>query len=159
MKSKKIYQIGFLVLILINATLIYLLVKRPQRPPMNRGSRQGSIIEKISAHLELTEEQAANYRLMAKQHGQQMRSFEADHRELVKAYFETFNSSSIASPDSIKIEILNIESEKLEYTYEHFKELKSILEEHQKARFELIIKDILAVLINDRSKRPPPPRD
>ena len=88
-----------------------------------------------------------------------MRSFEEDHRELIKAYFETFNNNSSTSADSIKSEILKIESAKLQHTYEHFEKLKSILNEQQKTRFELIIKDILAVLISERRKLRPPPRD
>jgi len=158
MKNKRVYQIGLLTLILLNVVLIYLLVNGPKRPSTSE-PRRGSIIEKISAHLELTDDQVSDYRLMAAAHRKQMTSFEKDHRTLIKAYFETLNEHSSTSVDSIKYEILKNESDKLEYTYEHFEELKSILSDQQRARFPLIIKDIVVVLTNQRGGRRPPPRD
>ena len=157
MNSKRVYQIGFLALIAINTILIYLLLTKQDRPPRGQWPQRGSIIEKISARLELTETQESDYRLMAKRHGDQMRSFDQDHKELIKAYFKSFSNST--SSDSIKREILKLESNKLQLNYKHFEELKSMLNEEQKNRFGLIMNDILAVLGNDRSNRPPPPRD
>ncbi|MGB3465409.1 MAG: hypothetical protein WBA74_09065 [Cyclobacteriaceae bacterium] len=159
MTSKKIYQIGFVIIVLINAVLIFLLVSRPQRPSMNPGERQGSIIEKISNRLELSEDQKAKYQLMAGQHGEQMRKLDSDYRALLKAYFETLDDKSVASDENIKNELLKIEAEKLQYTYTHFEELKSILSEPQKAHFKLIIRDILIALIGDRNKPRPLPRN
>ena len=157
MNSKRIYQIGFFILILLNAVLIYLLIAQPDRPPRSERPPRGSIIEKISARLVLTEAQEAAYREMAKQHGHQMRNLDKDHRALISAYFQSFDKNP-SSSDSIKNEILKIESDKLQHNFDHFKELKSILNEEQKNRFELIINDILIVLANDRSNRRPPGR-
>jgi hypothetical protein len=135
------------------------LVQKPKRPEMRPGSGQNSIIEKISNQLELADGQVFEYKLMAEKHGKQMRVLQEDHRLLMKSYFETLITSSIDSPDSIKNEILKIESEKLRITYEHFRELKSILTAQQNERFELIMKDILVILIGEENKLPPPPRD
>lgn len=159
MNSKKIYQVGFVLLLLINATLIFLLVKASSRPPMGPQSRKGSIIEKISTQLNLSEEQLAHYRSMAKQHGDQMRILDNENQQLLKSYFETLEGNSTDSAEIFKNEILKIESKKLQYTYEHFQELESILNENQKVRFGLIVKDILAVLIGQRDNSRPPPRD
>jgi acyl-ACP thioesterase len=158
MTSKKIYQVGFVILLLINATLIFLLVKKSPEAPINHESREGAIIEKISSQLELTEDQIATYQSMAIQHRERMRILGAEHQQLLKSYFETLNDDS---PDAarIKSELLEIESKKLQHTYTHFQELKSTLNESQKVRFELIIKDISAVLTGERNNRPPPPRD
>ncbi|MEP0365816.1 MAG: Spy/CpxP family protein refolding chaperone [Cyclobacteriaceae bacterium] len=160
MTSKKIYQIGFVALILINATLIFLLAQhRPPRRPMHSEAAQNTIVEKISSTLALTEDQKTDYQSMASQHGEQMRVLDGNHRVLIKAYFETLNDNAASSADSIRNEILQLESEKLQYTYDHFEELKSILSEQQKGQFDLIIKDILAVLIGRENKLPPPPRN
>jgi hypothetical protein len=56
-----------------------------------------------------------------------MRVLDGEHRALIKACFETLNDNSTASSNSIKNEILKLESEKLQHTYAHFEELKSIL--------------------------------
>ncbi len=159
MTSKKIYQIGFVLLLLINTTLIFFLVKKASTPPMNDNSRQGSIIEKISTQLELTEDQLATFQSMAMQHREQMRIFGNEHKQLLESYFETLNDSSPESAERIKNDLLEVESKKLQHTYEHFQELKSTLNESQKVRFELIIKDISAVLTGERNNRRPPPRD
>ena len=160
MTSKKVYQIGFVALILINATLIFLLVqRRPPRRPMHAEAAPSSIVTTISNKLGLTEDQKTGYESMARQHGEQMRVLDGDHRDLIKAYFQTLNDHDSTSADSIRNEILQIESEKLQYTYEHFEELKSILSEQQKEQFGLIMKDILAVLIGGENKLPPPPRN
>ncbi|MEO9477079.1 MAG: Spy/CpxP family protein refolding chaperone [Cyclobacteriaceae bacterium] len=158
MTSKKIYQIGFVALLLINATLIFLLAQgRPHRPHMKPGNAQSPIVDIISNKLKLTEDQRADYQMLARKHGEQMRTLDGDHRTLIKAYFETLNDDPAAAADSIKNQILKIESEKLQYTYDHFEELKSILSEQQKEQFGLIVKDILAVLIGGENRLPPPP--
>lgn len=159
MTSKKIYQVGFVLLLLINATLIFLLVKKSPRSPMDPQSREGSIIEKISTQLELTEDQLATYQSMAIQHREQMRILGTEHQQLLKSYFETLNNDSPDAAVSIKNELLEVESKKLQHTYSHFQKLKSTLSESQKVRFELIIKDISAILTGARNNRPPPPRD
>jgi len=159
MTNKKIYQVGFVLLLLINATLIFLLVKKSPNPPMDHGPRLGSIIEKISTHLELTEDQLATYQSMAIQHREQMRILGAQHQPLLKSYFETLNDDSPDAAAHIKNELLEVESKKLQHTYEHFQELKSTLSEPQKVQFELIIEDISAVLTGERNIRRPPPRD
>lgn len=155
--SKKAYQIGFAVLVLINASLIFLLVRQGQRPPRSHGSRNTSIIEKVSNRLALTEDQLMDYRLMANQHGEQMRKLESDHRSSIKAYFETLSNKSTRSADSLKKEILKIESEKLQITYDHFAALRALLSEQQQDQFEPIIKEILAVLMGERNRFRPPP--
>ncbi|MEO9871199.1 hypothetical protein [Ekhidna sp.] len=72
----------------------------------------------------------------------------------MKDYIETLNIHSTASVEQIRNEILKIESAKLEYTYKHFEELKSILNEQQKSRFGLIIKDITIILIGEEREHP-----
>ncbi len=159
MTSKKIYKIGLVVLVIINATLIFLLTQRPYRPPRPTSSGQNTIVEKISNKLELSKDQMARYQSMAKQHGEQMRILQGDHSRLMKDYIETLDIHSTASVEQIRSEILKIESAKLQYTYEHFEELKSILNEQQKSRFGLIIKDITIILIGEEKRFPRPPRD
>ncbi len=159
MNIKKTYQVGFILLLLINATLIFLLAKKSPIPPMDHGSREGSIFEKISAQLELTEDQQAIYQSMAKQHADQMKILNNENQLLLKSYFETLKDNFSDSSEYYKNELLIVESKKLQYTYEHFQELKSTLSESQKVRFELIIKDISAILTGERKNGPPPPRD
>ena len=153
MNSKRVFQIGFFVLVILNVALIYLLLCQSNMPPRMQRPPQSSIIEKISSRLELNEAQEADYRLMAKEHGARMRSFETEQRELIKLYFRSFNDG--LSSDSIKNEILKVESDKLQYNHDHFEELKSILTEEQKDRFGLIMNDILMILSNERGNRRP----
>ncbi|MEL6560711.1 MAG: hypothetical protein AAFQ94_21135 [Bacteroidota bacterium] len=158
MNSKRVYQIGFLSLIVINSILLYLLFVQSGRPARRPGPPRGSVIEKISTRLELTPDQEKAYRQMAQNHGDQMRNFDETHKALITAYFKSFGDDPISS-DSIKNEILKIESAKLQHNFDHFTDLKSLLNEKQKNRFGLIMDDILTVLANNRRNRQPPPRD
>ena len=157
--SNKIYKLALVLLILINGALVFLLLQRTPHPRHTPKVR-GPLLEIISNKLQLTEDQHASYTEMAVRHRENMKSIEQEQKRLVEIYFQSLTSDSQnESNDALTNEILKLEQKKLEITYAHFEELKALLDENQKDRFELIVKDILQVLVGDHKKLPPPPRD
>ena len=157
--SNKIYKLALVLLILINGALVFLLLQNA--PPPRPGPKgHGPLLEKITAKLELTEDQRLSYSGMALGHRENMRMIEKEQKRLITSYFQSLmHTTQNQSNDSLVDQILKQEQRKLEITYAHFEELKTLLDEKQKDRFELIMKDILKVLVGEGKKLPPPPRD
>ncbi|MGD1892569.1 MAG: hypothetical protein ACFB15_18510 [Cyclobacteriaceae bacterium] len=161
MTTNSLFRLGFYALVLINAVLIFLLVKGPSpgRPPipLEKGT---SLMKTIGEKLNLTSGQMDQYENMAKQHRQVMINLQEEQRPLLRSYFELLKSPiEQDSSDNLLTEILILERRKLTTTYSHFEELKTILTVDQADQFESIVDDILRVLLSGEKKLPPPPRD
>lgn len=158
MTTHKIFKIGLIIMVLINAALILFLFQRPQHHP-SRAQRQSPLLEKISEKLNLTAKQKSQYIELAEQHRESIRRIEREQRKALKAYFDQLRSPD-TSRDSLQgsDKVLDFERQKLNLTYSHFQDLKELLDEKQIAQFDLIIDDIIRVLLVEDKKMPPPPR-
>ncbi|MTI22210.1 hypothetical protein E1176_14355 [Fulvivirga sp. RKSG066] len=148
--NNKIYKIGFFVLLVINITIVALIVFKPMRSMKGRGIKQ-----EITKELGFTEEQKATFDNLVKSHRKTMRDIDMRERKLVKTYFDQLTAGTIDNSDQEEKleEILLLKRKKIEDTYAHFEELKSICTEEQIDEFEEVLSRIVPRLTN-APKRP-----
>lgn len=167
MRAINAYKVGFVVLVIANIIHAFLFFRKPERPPFRRDAqlgrmeRQAGLMEKISNQLDLNEEQQTRYFELAQLHRGAMTELEKKQKGLIASYFDNLKSDQ---PDSVAVasilsQLQTIEGRKLSLTYSHFEELKAICTDDQKAQFESIMGEVIAVLIGTPEKLPPPTRD
>lgn len=126
--------------------------KHPHQPTPN--AFQNEVIER----LRLNAQQERTFRTLAAEHGQQMVSINEQQQQLLLPYFE-----SLAAPanqmdkDSLLSRYQELERAKLEFTYQHFEEIESMLDENQLVYFEGIVHKFIdrIVLKSEKNIRPP----
>jgi protein CpxP len=155
MKSK-ILTIGLILMLLINATLIFILVQGPPRPSHKNA---GSLMEEISQKLGLSEEQKMQYQTLARQHREAMNGIDKLNMDIAKDYYSTLKIGNESDSDSLLQKLLELERSKQQLTYHHFADLKALCTPEQLPKFNTIIDNILQVLIPEKKKNQPPPRD
>lgn len=156
MVKKHIYKIGLLAMLIVNVTLLFLMFSR-SKPPMEGGK---GLMGKISNKLNLDKEQETTFFKLAKKHRREMEKIEKEQKQLIKNYFNFLHTSEVNLNEKSRIteELKSLEAQKLEVTFQHFEELKSLCDDTQKAQFKTIINEIINVLTDEGKKFPPPPR-
>ncbi|TRX49026.1 periplasmic heavy metal sensor [Fulvivirga sp. M361] len=147
--DKKIYTIGFFVLLVVNAFLAFLIIKRPPHPAAPRDAK-----DRISQELNLSEEQKTLFFKMARAHGQQMREIRGEQRAVIKEYFSQLSNKPLGNAkEETLVQILALEEKKLKTTYAHFEELRAICTEDQLARYDEIINEMIYRLLGQNRPR------
>ncbi|GGZ41046.1 hypothetical protein GCM10007049_37960 [Echinicola pacifica] len=109
--------------------------------------------------LHLSESQNQEFLTLAKSHQQLMRELDGEKRELLKQYFATLNTKDEASSEALLSHIKEIEGQKTKKTFQHLEEVKSILNEDQKAIFPEFMDQVLQIILGNQHKNPAPPKD
>lgn len=150
------YAIGGLVLLNI-AVLTFFLLTKP-KPPHHAPPHhfQAEIID----ILDLDKQQAATFKTLAKEHHQQMKSIKEQQQQLLLPYFESLtNSAEDIDKEKILNQFQQQEREKIEVTYQHFEEVKKLLNKKQLSHFKQLMKKFIDKLLFDKQKKTPPPKD
>lgn len=155
MKQSNFFKYLSAALLLVNLILISLLIFPDQirkRPPQRKATGNARNL------LELNDQQHMAFLDLATAHGQIMDSLNLQQKELLRIYFLPLNSGS-ESPDSQVIldELQEIERVKITSTYQHFLDVKEILEPGQESLFKDFVRFTLGRILEDDQKRPPPP--
>lgn len=160
MNKRNILSIGFVIMLILNAVLLFLMIRGPKMPPrQSELSNKIDLKEKISRDLELTTDQTKAFHELADKHRKAIKVNAEKQKKVIQSYF---NYLSVEEQDQTRLselleDIKDLESKKITLTYQHFEELKALCNEDQKARFGLIIQDIIQVLVGkERNNRPPP---
>lgn len=157
MKVSLIYKIALAIMVIINAILIFILV---QGPPHLRGPNDGNgrMIDRISLRLDLDDQQKKELFMMAKVHRDSMNKIDQEQRKLVKHYLSLLKvaQGQIERKDSLMNQIQSFEAAKIDFTYQHFEELKSICTVEQLVLFDDLVDEISGVLLGDKHNAPPP---
>ena len=144
--DKKIYTIGFFVMLIVNAFLAFLIVKRPPHPAAPR-----DVKDRISQELNLSEEQRTLFFKMARAHGQQMREIGSEQRAVIKEYFGQLSNEPLEKAnEETLVQILALEEKKLTATYAHFEELRALCTEDQLAHYDEIINEVIYRLLGQK---------
>ena len=158
MKKEKFYQYIIFCLIGLNVIILafFLLTKSSikHQPPSNNFRAE------VIKTFDFDSRQASVFKGLAKEHKQKMNEINFKQSKLLAAYFKTLTSIS----DSIdKEEILNeielLEREKIEFTYNHFEEIKKIITRKQLPEFERFMRRVTDKLLSGQKNNPPPPKD
>ncbi len=146
MKKENRWKYLLLALMILNICLIgFLILKRPggHHPPKH------DFMRKAIKVLNLDEEQAAEFKLLAKTHHEQMKIIRDEQKEGVMDYFENSSPNDEASLSRIK----DAEGRKIETTRQHFEEIKALLNEDQMEQFKKFRKRALRVILTQGDKK------
>jgi len=149
MRQKRVYELIIIGLIGLNITMVAFFLAKPffnDKPPTKSAK---NIRTELTELLKLNDKQAQDFNDLADVHKHQMRKIEVKQARLLIPYFESLVDSTIHID---KVYLLNqlqkLESSKVELTYEHFKEIKKILNQDQMFDFKFFIDRVSKVLIN-----------
>ena len=158
MKQLQFYKLALLLLVILNAfTLVFVFTKpRPSHiPPPHGKPPKEAIIKKFG----LDAEQAAKFSGLAEQHRKQTEMIRSDQRSTLELYFNTLIDTTYSNTDSLIAQVQQLEGDKIRLTYEHFKEVKSLLNMNQESDFKQFMKGMMRIIIPPQKKHHPPPKD
>ncbi len=164
MKQSTFFVIAAIILFILNGILIVLVVQKPNLSPAHPEGSQADIRVNLSVQLNLTKEQSEEHSRLAQEHQQVVRSFSEQQKRLARDYFFTLRNENSDSSSSANLldQISNLETQKVQATYKHLNDIKSLLNEEQLPLFDSALDDLLKIMLNDQRKSPPPhrrPRD
>ena len=132
------------ILILVNFLIIIPLFIHNKNAPEHSNEQQ----------LNLNQEQILSFKIFADEHHEEILALNKKQEKLIPSYFATlFEQSSASNRDSLATEIQSIESQKLKVTYEHFEDIKSILNPEQEKDFPEFVEGSL-LRIMGKNHRP-----
>ncbi len=157
MKQLQFYKYAAGALLLLNlAIMAFFFFTKP--PPHKRGSY--NFQKRAVDILKLDEQQHATFLQFAKVHNQKMDAVNEQQRMLLKPYFQSIiDTSKITDSERVLNEVQLLERNKIEVTYRHFQEVKSILNTEQQADFEEFMNNALEIILLETKKNPRPPKD
>lgn len=151
MKSTQFYQYATWGLLLLNLILLGILFM---------GIPPGAVGNRAVDTLRLDKIQHEAFLTSAKKHEEIMKTLMVKQSALLKPYFQQLtNSNKEISNDPLFVAINVLEKQKIEATYEHFKEIKNILREDQMPDFEAFIDRMLGRILVEKEKVPPSPKE
>lgn len=146
---------GLLVLNIVGLT--FFLLTKPR--PSHRSSPHDFQAEIIET-LQLDSQQVATFRKLAYDHRQNIQSINEQQQQLLPPYFESLSDPATGiDGDSILNQFQRIEREKIELTYQHFLDLKLMLDESQLPHFDSLIDRLVDRLLLEKGKNRPPRRE
>ncbi|GAB5554837.1 MAG: hypothetical protein Sapg2KO_44280 [Saprospiraceae bacterium] len=158
MDLTKIYKYIILGLVGLNVAILVFFLKpkpRPRHQPPN-GNFQSEVIEM----LHLNNQQASTLRVLADGHKQQIEKINERQGSLLISYFESLDDTlERVNKDSLLNHFQQSEKEKIEMTYQHFQDIKELLNDEQLPYFELFMSKTTERLLLNRTRRSPPPRN
>jgi len=157
MKRDRFYLIIIGLLVFVNLTALIFILKPGNRD--DRPRRNGFDIL-VQERLQLNEDQQKQFNKMKAEHHQAMVELDEQMREPFETYFSLLGTTGNKSQkDSLEGLIASIYRKKISYTYAHFTELKSLLNEDQKEKFKELVPHLLNVLTPNKGPEgmPPPP--
>lgn len=155
MSQLKFYKYATWGLLFLNiAVLAFFLLTKPKPPHHSPNDFQSEVIEILN----LNSQQKSTFRKLAEAHNQKMKSIIEQQQKLLPPYFESLaDSSSNIDKEAILNQFQQMEREKIEVTYQHFQDIKLILDENQLPHFEKLIGRLVDKLLLNNKKNPPPP--
>ena len=153
MKQLQFYKYTTWALLFLNISMIlFFFLTRPKPfPPRDGGKRRAIDM------LKMDEQQHDIFLEYVNQHIQLMDGFDNQQRNLLKPYFNTLvDSTKNTDSDNLLGQALQMERKKIESTYQHLQDIKSILRPEQQAAFEAWINSALEVILLDKKKPLPP---
>lgn len=167
MNLKTTIKIALVTLLILNGVLIYLLVSKPSKPGRlmdhprkSMGERRSPVIDLVSDRLGLDKDQRAEYLKMAEKHHSNMVAIEKEEKDAIKSYLGYLKSDpdQSLSKDELQKKVEKLEGDKLNMTFKHFEDLKSLCNEKQLEKIDTVIEEMMKVLTDGGEKNGPPMR-
>lgn len=157
MDQFKFYKYAIAGLILLNiAMIVFFIFTKPKhepRPPRESNDFQAEI-ERI---LDLSSQQRSEFKGLADDHNLKIKSINEQQQKLLPSYFETLTRpSDQTNKDSILSRYQQLERQKLEVTYQHFQDIKSMLNDEQIPQFKEFMKILIDRITGSGNSKPTP---
>ncbi len=148
--NKKIYPIGFFLMLAINIALISFIALSPSK---TQHERKRGMKDHIGSQLGLSDEQKATFEQMVKNHRLRIRDIELQERALIGTYFKNLTVEEPISSDSVLAEINTLKKQRIQITYQHLEDLKSLCNEEQLEKFDTVLQRIIPMLTGSPGRR------
>lgn len=157
----KLTSLGLLTLN-ISILLIFFLNKpsRPHMPPPPGNNVE--VRAEVARILHLNEKQKETFVEMASEHHRQLALIKEKQYEKLAPIFDGLveeNNESMAAKDSLMKEFERLESEKIQITYQHFREVRKLLNEDQMVYYEEFMQRVLNIFFRKSQKDLEPPKE
>lgn len=148
MKTNQFYKYSAIILLLINISLVtFFVIKK-------KGHHNPGHLHAAKT-LNLTDDQADQFKILAKEHHQALMSVKEQQLDLLNTYFQSLYNDSSTSNEEELAAISAIETKKIELTYNHFLQVKQMLTADQQKNYkEFIQETVQKVLGGKRGKQP-----
>jgi hypothetical protein len=158
MNELRFYKTAFILCMILNSALLAVVFfGRPgHRPPHPADLKHEMIRE-----LHLDRNQADAFHRLASGHHEAMLDNQAQQRELLRNYFKPLaDGSAPVQQDSLLEAIQALERQQVVTTYQHFEDVKNLLNENQKKDFPTFLRKAMDILLlnNDEPRQQPPMR-
>ena len=163
-KHIQFYKWALIAMILLNIGLLtFFVLNKPHthRHGNNIHPNSRRAFRDVAVNiLQLDEQQKPQFIALTKKHNRQMRSIDEQQKEILRLYFsKLLEKSDTTNPDTLINKVNMLEKEKIEVTYQHFEEVKAILNEYQYSDYKEFVNKALEKLLLETKKNPPPPKD
>lgn len=157
MNPLKFYKTATVLLILLNIAILSFFIT--MGPPHKKGNFFGGKEHALEI-LKMDNKQHELFLASAKRHGVHIDTINSKQKQLLAPYFDSlFNPLTENEKDSLLQTVQTLERQKIEYTLDHFKELKNILRDDQQVLFKPFMDKILRKILNNKEKTVHPPKD
>jgi hypothetical protein len=158
MKTAQFYKYATWLLLALNLLVIAFFFFTQPGPP--RGKHRQHFRKEALNILQLSNEQKAAFVASADTHNKAMNTLGEQENSLLKSYFEALmDTTQRVNQASLMAAVLELEKAKIEGTFQHFSEVKNMLNDSQSNEFEFFMRRALGILLLDQQKNTPPPKD
>ncbi|WP_417602462.1 hypothetical protein [Owenweeksia hongkongensis] len=158
MKKLEFYKIGLITMVVLNLALVsFLVFNNPQSHSHSHDREDGHFRKRAIQILDLDKEQLKQFKDLATLHHMEMIKMEDQQKELLRPYFNQLSTGDGVLNEDSRRKVSELDRQKLELTYNHFKEVKAILRPNQYPNFEIFLSQAIDELLMDEKSSPPPP--
>lgn len=150
MEQIKFFKYTTIFLAILNISMIaFFFITKPKGKHPHHDGKKGNALE----ILKLDKTQKETFSEYADAHKALMKDFNEEQKTLLKTYFETLtDTTNIAITDSLLTKVQVIEKQKIESTYEHLKDIQTILNKEQEPHFQEFMNQVYGRILAE-SKR------
>jgi hypothetical protein len=151
MNQLQFFKGGFSIALLLNIILLAFIFFRPAKH-----SKSHHFLHEVVHELQLDESQKAQFLASAKTHHELIEANNTKQKALISAYFNFLTKANNHIPqDSLLQELSLLKEEKIQFTYQHFAELKQSLRVDQQKNFPKVLHKALGILLENKSRKKP----
>lgn len=157
MQPLQLYKIATWTLLVLNISILsfFFLTKPPGPRP-----GPGHLGQRVIKTLQLDQEQGVSFQKSAHQHGAQMEVLNEEQRSLLLPYFQSIiDTTQQINKEAILQQVQVLERNKIEFTYQHFEEIKALLKPDQNPNFDRFMNIVLEQILFNSQKSLPPPKE
>lgn len=151
MKKQRLLWLAIVILFVLNISTISFIFLRGQTHQPPRGPK--AFDKLVTQTLQLNKEQEQQFDLLKREHHEAIMQLDRAMKAPIEQYFGLLLNQDTGTivKQQLEQEMASIYQQKLQTTYHHFEQLKSICSPEQQQHFDKLIPELMQVM------QPPPP--